>query len=830
MKKGLTLVLFTLCALGTTIAQNTALLMDGSSENIEIQNDGSFDVGAQWTAEAWIFANNWTGQSWQGSLLNTDRQGPDSGYALRCGDNGKLSFVLSVDNQWNEIISPSTMNTQQWHHVAAVVDNGTMALYIDGQLVADGTYSGTITNSENTPVKIGASSGFGGRYFDGVIDEVRVWSTARSQAQLADNNTVDLTGSEQGLVAYFPLNEGSGTIVGNLATGGTATTINMDDSNWVSGYTLPDFDVSVSNIRGIDRVHMKTRPVRAVVSVQNVGTMPISDVEVMIAVDGAVVATQTVSETIPVGIQIPVTIQSPLDLTTADNPEITATIAHPDDANSLNNVATSTIVTRDGNFVNLFESEQHNFGSAGQLQFTNVILPGDLSNYEQILMHIDVSCPSAGCDPWDQPAKVTARTDDGEFEIARYITPFGIACGGWTVDVTDFKSVLAGGADYTSFIQVWGPSGWLATIDLELIEGDSRKYSKITHLWNDDYQVYGDPDISYDLEAISVVAEESTQESHIRMTISGHGQGNTGNAAEFFNVNHTLMVDQSVEEVHNLWKADCNTNSCANQLGSWLFPRAGWCPGQEVQPRIFNTTDAISTSGTMVDYVLQDYTNLLNTGYNNSGHTEPHYRIHSFFVEGSDTPYEDYKNMETEGFMLTLGGLPISVGYAARNTGLSPVSSFTVKHYVNNVEVGSETYTGTSLQPGEAVDYDFTVSSDMLNDGANYIYAEVIYDEDEDHGDDIVGSQFLLTSVAEVDLPNGIVLQPNPSSGLFTAVVDQSLIGGQLQIISIDGRLIDKQPITGTDITGELLQGGTYILKATHPSGHTATKRLMIIK
>ena len=50
------------------------------------------------------------------------------------------------------------------------------------------------------------------------------------------------------------------------------------------------------------------------------------------------------------------------------------------------------------------------------------------------------------------------------------------------------------------------------------------------------------------------------------------------------------------------------------------------------------------------DYELQEYTNLLNTGYNNSGHTEPFYRIHSSLIESSSQRFSDFTNMAAIDF------------------------------------------------------------------------------------------------------------------------------------------------------------------------------------
>jgi len=818
---------------GGLSAQNTSIQFDGNSESITVPYKSSLALNPAYTIEAWIFANEWKSLSWQGSIFANDGQGPDGGFAFRCGDNGKLSLVISVDNVWNEIISPAIMNEKQWHHVAGVVDNGSMRLYVDGQEVASGTYSGSLIE-KTTPFTIGESTGFPGRVFDGAIDELRIWNTVRTSEELADNKTVDLQGTESGLVAYFPMNDGSGTNVANLVDPAcSGTMLEMDDSNWIEGYKLPDFDVSVKNISRIDRIHMKTRPVKMSVDLQNVGTMPVSGISASIEVDGTEVASESIEVELAAGEALTYVFTTPVSLMGIDNPNIEISITQADDANTLNNNTETTIVTREGTIVNLFDQSQHNFGSRGQLQSNAITLPGDLSDYEQILLHISVDCPSSGCDPWDQTAKVIANSELGTFEIARYITPYGIACGPWIVDVTDFKSVLTGKVIFDSFVQVFGQSGWLVTLDLEMIGGSNfMPHSKVTPLFQTDYHVYGDPGINDDLDPIDLTISDLTERSHIRMHVTGHGQGNTNNAAEFFQATHEVMINGSKVADHALWKADCASNSCADQAGNWLFPRAGWCPGQEVIPAIFNTTDVASSGQSItVDYELQDYTNLLNTGYNNSGHTEPHYRIHGVMVEESDDFFMDYKNL-VASFIGELVAPPNSEHHiTVTNNGNVDVEDFVVNLFSEGELIATLDYDEINNGPvgtneGATIIFDEAI----LPAGVNNIIAEVVSAGDMTPGDNIIAADVEgPTSTEDLVVLSSFSINPNPTNSNIQIQFEEDLLGGQMVLYSIDGRMITKRNISNAteSISVDLI--GTYFLKAINKDGHTASKKVVVI-
>ncbi len=833
MKKTLLLLGFFLM-LTSSYAQNSGLLFNGRNENLTIDRKPQFTAKDNFTIEAWIYANSWKSQSWMGSIVCNDGESVD-GYAFRAGNNGQLSFVMAVDNNWNEVQSASVMNVDQWHHVAITIGGGVMTLYIDGAPSGTEPYSGNITPGVNG-VNIGESTGFPGRYWDGIIDEVRIWNVTRTQQELIDNSAVDLQGTEAGLVLYLPMNEGSGNTAGNLVDANcSASLFNMDDSNWVDGYTIPDFDVSLNPIEGIDVVNMKYRPVKFSASVKNLGKENLDGVKLIVNIDGDDLFTETIPETIISGEELTHNFQTPIDLTGLDDPLIMVTASHPEDQNTLNNNKALRLSTQSGDVVRLFDSKAHNFGAAGQSHLNNVLLPADLSAYEKLLVHINLTCPSGGCDPWDQPAKLSAITDKGTYEIVRYITPYRIACGPWTVDVTDFKEILSGSVTFRSFVQVWGQSGWLVTIDLEFVKGDSTyPYNKLSPLWMTDYLVYGDPDVSYDLDEVTVNVDNNTEASHIRTTISGHGQGNTGNAAEFSPTTHQFQMNGTSIDNHYLWKDDCAANTCDNQQGSWLFARAGWCPGQEVIPYIVATNAAAGETITL-DYELEQYTNLLNTGYNGETHTEPHYRIWSYFVERSSQPYNDYQNLVCDAIMprisgsgsnQTLDGVEITI----TNNGSVALSNFDVSYMINNQLISTETIDGP-LAAGESMTHSFSIVNGLSAGFQNTFYGLISHPDDENIGDDV--SKFfvdgLVSTEKVIDAARRIEVFPNPvQNGIFQVKADPILKGSKIDLISTDGKILRTTIVNSTNLEMTISQKGIYFLRFTHPEGFVSNKKLVV--
>ncbi len=104
-----------------------------------------------------------------------------------------------------------SLNDGDWHHIAGTFDGSTAILYVDGVEVDRASYSPGATNS--LPITIGGhGAGVCAGSYNGILDEVRIWSVARSAEQIAESMSGPLSGDEEGLVAWFDFNDGSGQV------------------------------------------------------------------------------------------------------------------------------------------------------------------------------------------------------------------------------------------------------------------------------------------------------------------------------------------------------------------------------------------------------------------------------------------------------------------------------------------------------------------------------------------------------------------------------------------------------------------------------------------
>lgn len=270
------------------------------------------------------------------------------------------------------------------------------------------------------------------------------------------------------------------------------------------------------------------------------------------------------------------------------------------------------------------------------------VFPQSLDAYRTIDMHVSLSCPEGECDPWDRFAAITVVRDMEEIEIGRYITPYGVGCS-WSIDVTDYRKVLQGSVELKSFIDTWVATGWLLTVRFVMTEGEPDFTDiDVENVWMGRDVVYGDPSRPPLQPGFRIPDVAGTSRIVARIVNTGHGQGNTGNAAEFLRATHGLYLDGALQSEHVLWRTDCAQNACSPQQGNWQFSRAGWCPGAAVRPLDVDLTSAVGGhGGQQLEYRLADYENLCrpdnpscssgttcqSCDYDGGAHTEPHYKI-----------------------------------------------------------------------------------------------------------------------------------------------------------------------------------------------------------
>jgi hypothetical protein len=119
---------------------------------------------------------------------------------------------MTIGNPDTPVASTSDVTTDQWTHVAATRTRATgiVLVFVNGVLEAAGT-------GNKNALAAAPTISFGGRpmrdFFVGLMADLRLWRTARSQSEIVANMHRRLQGNETGLVGYYRLDQKTGTAV-----------------------------------------------------------------------------------------------------------------------------------------------------------------------------------------------------------------------------------------------------------------------------------------------------------------------------------------------------------------------------------------------------------------------------------------------------------------------------------------------------------------------------------------------------------------------------------------------------------------------------------------
>ena len=163
--------------------------------------------------------------SWLIRCMNNFHWIPEDGWFV-CTPYGSLCFAPFERDGSKNVTNWRGMTQDVWHHLAVTYDSatGSVAIYIDGEAVASGTYQFGPVNlydaSLADPVFHIGKSYNAKRWFNGHMAEVRLWNRALSADEInAEGHFYGVDAASEGLIAYWKL-DGTGTHVEDYSGNG----------------------------------------------------------------------------------------------------------------------------------------------------------------------------------------------------------------------------------------------------------------------------------------------------------------------------------------------------------------------------------------------------------------------------------------------------------------------------------------------------------------------------------------------------------------------------------------------------------------------------------
>lgn len=221
-----------------------ALNFDGTEDFINMGNPADLNFGTgNFTLEAWVNVPSAADLSDSPVIVMKGATGTgQSRYMVSVDPTGQVVFEVSDGSGVATITTTAdAINDDSWHHIAVVREGAMGKIYIDGLPVEEQSIiGGSFDDSENFVV--GARNenegGFAdGGFFEGTIDEFRVWSSALTLEEIRTHINVELDPvAVTDLVSYYRFNEG--TPSGNNAFSTTVSDSKGNNTGLLNGFDL----------------------------------------------------------------------------------------------------------------------------------------------------------------------------------------------------------------------------------------------------------------------------------------------------------------------------------------------------------------------------------------------------------------------------------------------------------------------------------------------------------------------------------------------------------------------------------------------------------------
>lgn len=180
-----------------------------------------------------------------------------------------------------------------------------------------------------------------------------------------------------------------------------------------------------------------------------------------------------------------------------------------------------------------------------------------------------------------------------KIELLSFVTPYGIGLDlgegiTYLFDVTDFGPILKG---KKRLIMDRGGQ-WQEDIDIKFVyvEGTpSRDVIDMQQVWRVTSENYATINSDTRFEPVDVSLSPNARMYKVKAAITGHGQ-----EGEFIPRNHYLNINGGAKEAEwSVWK-ECADNPVYPQGGTWIYDRAGWCPGMATDVQELDITDMVT--------------------------------------------------------------------------------------------------------------------------------------------------------------------------------------------------------------------------------------------
>jgi hypothetical protein len=276
-----------------------------------------------------------------------------------------------------------------------------------------------------------------------------------------------------------------------------------------------------------------------------------------------------------------------------------------------------------------------------------------------------------------------------KYELLSFVTPYGIGLdfglGGktWIFDVTDYGPVLKN----SKRLLISNGGEWQEELDIKFafIKGKpARNVLKVQQVWPAKDYFYTSILNNDHLENRTLFVEPEVKSMKARVVTTGHGQ-----EGEFIARVHSLNINGGNPEfVWEVWK-ECADNPIYPQGGTWVYDRAGWCPGAPSDLKEFE----------IMPFVNQDNSFSLNYGLN-SAEGSSTYLVNTQIVKygeanfDTDAALDDIISPSENTIYKRINPVCSNPIIKIRNNGKSPIKDLIIRYGIEGKTIQTYNWTG----------------------------------------------------------------------------------------------------------------------------------------
>jgi PKD repeat protein/glucose/arabinose dehydrogenase len=220
-----------------------ALTFDGLDDWVTVADAASLDLTTGMTMEAWVNPSA-LGSNWRTAVIKEAPPGALA-YALYASEGTPRASGHVNTGTESDVRSPAAIPLNSWTHLTTTYDGSTLRLYVGGLLVTSKAVTGALVTSTGA-LRFGGNA-IWNEWFQGRIDEVRIYNRALSAAEVASDMSTPVGGGSPAAprLAVAPgslsfsgtqggANPAAKTLAVSNAGSGALSFAATDDAPWLS--------------------------------------------------------------------------------------------------------------------------------------------------------------------------------------------------------------------------------------------------------------------------------------------------------------------------------------------------------------------------------------------------------------------------------------------------------------------------------------------------------------------------------------------------------------------------------------------------------------------